>query len=285
MTNFGTILLLLVCVGIGYVVEPVIFSGISEFLEKKEDTGTAAAGASVAVKPQPPALDGASGHPPAPSIKVDLTKVAPEDFPEKVVIKVPLTISDAASGVTMELPKGTKVKPIRIQGSDLVIQPVGFPVESTVNVDQTNFKELAVPKMLERLRNTPAEPTPTPPAPPAVSPAPEVTPEPAPPATSPDPEPEPDPATPSTVRLDGAAIVALLKKDVQAGNVSEFKVSQVISWKAGDDMEFDGDTYQTGHVTFKAETVLGVQEHEAIALIEQGKVYKWIWAKTKLDMR
>lgn len=50
-------------------------------------------------------------------------------------------------------------------------------------------------------------------------------------------------------------------------------------------MEFDGDTYQTGRVSFKAETILGTQEHEAIALIEDGRVYKWMWARTKLEMR
>jgi len=91
--------------------------------------------------------------------------------------------------------------------------------------------------------------------------------------------------TPAAAKLDEAAIVALLKSDVQAGKVTEFKANQVTAWKAGEEMDFDGDTYQTGHVTFKAETILGVQEHEAIALIEDGKVHKWMWAKTKLEMR
>ena len=50
-------------------------------------------------------------------------------------------------------------------------------------------------------------------------------------------------------------------------------------------MEYDGATYQTGRVTFEAETILGKQEYKAIALIKNGEVAKWIWAKTQLEMR
>ena len=67
--------------------------------------------------------------------------------------------------------------------------------------------------------------------------------------------------------------------------VSEFKADQVTEWLAGEDMEFDGANYQTGMVTFEAETILGKQQQKAIALIENGKVVKWYWAKTKLEMR
>ncbi len=277
MTNLGTIILLIVCVGIGYVLEPIIFSGDNLLQEKTADT---AAGDTSGTAP-----DGTPGLPPAPAAGVDLTKITPEDFPEKVTLKAPHTISDAGSGITMTLEKGSMVKPVRIEGTDLVIQPAGIPVESKINIDRTNFKELAVPKMLDRLRNASVEPGSTPPAP---IPAPDATPEPAPPVTPPAPGADPAPApttTPATARLGESAIIALLKKDVQDGNVSEFKTSQVTSWEAGGDMEFDGDTYQTGRVTFEADTILGVQQHEAIALIEHGKVYKWIWAKTKLDMR
>lgn len=206
---------------------------------------------------------------PAPTIQVDLSKITAEDFPEKVELKIDYTISEASSGVTMQFKKGTKMKPLRIEGSDLIVQPVGLPVESKIDVDQTNFKELAVPKMLERLQNAVANQGSTP----------------VPPVASGDPTSETPTPTASGAKLDAAAVVALLKADVGAGKVTEFKANQVTEWKAGEEIDFDGETYQTGHVTFKAETILGVQEHEAIALIEGGKVYKWMWAKTKLEMR
>jgi serine/threonine protein kinase len=234
-------------------------------LEKESESGDNSTTVSPPSDPTP--------APPAPAIQVDLSKITPADFPAKVELKVDYSISDANSGVTMRLRMGTKVKPVRVEGSQLVIQPVGLPIESKIDVDSTNFKELAVPRMLERLQNAVANkgrsPTlPTPPVEPVMPSGPAA--------------PEPPPAA---GRLHEASIVDLLKSDVQAGKVTEFKANQVTAWKAGEKMQFNGDTYKTGRVTFKTETILGVQEHEAIALIEDGKIYKWVWAKTKLEMR
>jgi hypothetical protein len=271
MTNIGTVLLLIVCVGIGYVLEPIFFTDRDEVLTKPVEKPTSDVDPGVTTPPAEAPVP-RDQEPPAPIIEVDLSKITPDDFPAKVELKVPHTISDANSGVTMKLEKGIKVKPVRLDGGQLVIQLVGLPIESLIDVDSTNFKELAVPRMIERLQNAVANKEP----------------EPAPPATPVDSAFEPPvvtPPTPAAVKLDEAAIIALLKADVKAGKVTEFKASQVTGWEAGDELEFDGDTYQTGHVTFKAETILGVQEHEAIALIEDGKVYKWMWAKTKLEMR
>ena len=274
MTNIGTIILLIVCVGMGYVLEPMFFTATNNTKNPPVDEGLVdSSGNSVAANPAEPV------------IQLDLSKITPEDFPAKVELKVPYTISDANSGVTMQLKKGTKVKPVRVEGTDLIIQPVGLPIESKIAIDKTNFKALALPRMIERLQNAVAnnDPVPTPP----ITPVPPVTPPtPGPAVDPPTPPTPPAPApTPTVAKLDEAAIVALLKADVQAGKVTEFKANQVTAWKAGEEMDFDGDTYQTGHVTFKAETILGVQEHEAIALIEDGKVHKWMWAKTKLEMR
>lgn len=265
MTNIGTFILLLVCVAIGYVVEPIFFSESNR--SKKQVVDTEPSTDPVAPTPAPV----------TPEINMDLSKVTPEDFPEKVTLKKPITIADSSSGISMTLKQGVKVKPVRIEDGQLVITPVGLPLESKIAVDDTDFKSLALPKMLERLQNAVAKNDPMPPAEPA-APA-----EPAPPAPEPTPAP---PAEPEVAKsLDADAIVALMKKSVEGGKVTEFKANQVTEWKAGEEMEFDGDKYQTGHVTFKAETILGVQEHDAIALIEDGEIIKWMWAKTKLEMR
>jgi len=276
MTNLGSIILILICVGIGYVLEPIFIAdakkATQEDTEKPEDTDTP-----IAVAPAPTT-------PPEPEVQIDLTKITSEDFPEKVTLKAPMTVTDATGSVTMNLKKGIKVKPLRLDGSQLVIQPVGFPVEGKIHVDQTDFKKLAMPLMMARLQGGGAkkDPAPTPVPAPAPTPAPapvaKADPTPAPP------EPTPTPA-PAANKLDEAAIVALMKASVADGKVTEFKAAQVTSWKAGKDMDFDGESYQVGHVTFKAETILGVQEHDAIALINAGKIHKWMWAKTKLEMR
>jgi len=273
MTNLGTIILIIVCSIMGYAMEPMFFSGTDMTKKKPAEKVDAneEVPADAVVSPTTTAVDPAVEKPaPTPAIQIDLSKITPADFPAKVDLKVDYTIADANSGVTMQLKKGSKVKPLRIEGSDLIIQPVGLPIESKIDVDQTNFKELALPNMINRLQNTVADksPDPLPPVERADSPV----------------ETPPTPPSPAG-KLDEAAIVSLLKADVEAGKVTEFKANQVTQWNAGEEIDFDGETYQTGLVTFKAETILGVQEHEAIALIEDGKVYKWMWAKTKLEMR
>ena len=268
MTNLSTIIILLVGLGLGYVVEPMFVSGVNQ-KPAKQKAETRKGVRAKTPKPEDSITE------PTSKIQVDLSKITKEDYPEKVALKVPFTISDSESGVTVQLKAGSMVKPLSLAGTDLIIQPALMPIQSRINVDKTNFKELAVPKMLERMQKTTAgnDSQPAPPTPP----------EPVMSEPEPIPTPTPEPAPPT--KIDEATIVAILKKDVEAGKVTEFKANQVTVWKAGEDTEFDGKTYQTGLVTFKAETILGVQEHEAIALIESNKVYKWMWAKTKLEMR
>lgn len=272
MTPLGTIILVLVCVGLGYIVEPMFISGV------KNKPATQAAANADEEDPAGPKDPKPTPEEPdtTPTIEVDLSKITQDDFPDKVELKESYTVSDAESGTTVTLKAGSMVKPIRLQGSYLVIQPSLIPIQSAIHVDKTNFKELAVPKMLERIKNPVVAQNPDP-----VDPAPKD-PDPVAPG---DPDPSPDPTPTPAAKLGEAAIVALLKEDVAAGKVTEFKADQVTAWQAGNDMEFDGENYQTGRVTFKAETILGVQEHEAIALIKDGKVHKWMWAKTKLEMR
>lgn len=262
MTNAGPIILIIISIGIGYVLEPIFIADAKTTTEKEVEASDDSADEQVDI-PAPI---------PAPEVQVDLTKITSEDFPEKVSLKVPLTITDP-SGITMSLKKGNEVKPLRLEGDQLVVQPVGFPVEGKLHVDQTDFKKHAVVMMEKRMakQDTVAKSDPAP------------KPDPAPPAaTTPDSQPEPEPAK---NKLDESAIIAAMKASVANVKVTEFQAAQVTKWKAGKEMKFDGEVYQTGLVSFKAETILGVQEHDAIALIKDGSVLKWMWAKTKLEMR
>lgn len=288
MTNIGSLVLILVCVGIGYILEPIFFSGAESPstkpapVEEVEDDETADSDDSEVV----PAPDSDAEDV---EVQIDLSKVTEADFPAKVTLKKPCTLSDEDSGVTMQLKAGVKVKPIRLEGDQLVFQPVGLPIEGKIEISNTDFKELAAPLMLQRVQEEmdsgdsdstmDSEPEPDPIPVPELDPMPdpEVEPEPA-----EDPEPAPKSDTP---KVGGGDAVSLMKASVAADDVTEFEVAQVVSWKAGKPIKFDGKVYQTGLVTFKAETILGMQEHDAIALISKGAVVKWMWAKTKLEMR
>ncbi len=123
-------------------------------------------------------------------------------------------------------------------------------------------------------------------------PEPEPAPEPEPdPEPEPEPEPEPDqetmeepePAPAATLGEEG--IVKLMQESVKAGELKEFTFDQVLSWKAGEEEDFDGVTYQTGIAAYKTETIFGVKTIEAKALIGEGKIQKWIWAKSGLEIK
>ena len=187
---------------------------------------------------------------PVPTIKIDLSLVKPADFPETVSLRE--TFEIASDGLTLTLEQGAALNPIRLEGTDLVFKTKGMALEHVIDVDQTDFKELVLPVMNARIQRE-AEMKRIEDAMPVV--------------------------------LDEVAIVSCMQASVAEGDVSEFKADQVTEWVAGEGMEFDGANYQSGMVTFEAETILGKQQQKAIALIENGEVVKWCWAKTKLEMR
>jgi hypothetical protein len=47
----------------------------------------------------------------------------------------------------------------------------------------------------------------------------------------------------------------------------------------------DGQPFQTGSVTYKAETIFGVKTIQAKALIKGGKVQRWIWPKSGMEIK
>ena len=99
----------------------------------------------------------------------------------------------------------------------------------------------------------------------------------APPAASPT-------AQYSSIKLDKSAAIEVVKANILAGGVKEFKANQVNKHSFTDDFEYDGKNYQAVRINYTAETILGAQEHEALALLSGGKVSLWIWAKTQLEM-
>ncbi len=152
---------------------------------------------------------------------------------------------------------------------------------------------------------TPPEPEPEPaPEPPPVvkndpSPVPEPAPEPAPepppvadnggeemqePEPKPEPEPIPEPA-PTGTALGEEEIVKAMQESIQAGQIKEFTFDQVLGWKAGEKETVDGTEYQTGIAAYKAETIFGVKTIQAKALIQNGKVAKWIWTNTGMEIK
>jgi hypothetical protein len=109
------------------------------------------------------------------------------------------------------------------------------------------------------------------------------TPEPAPVIES-DPAPD-EPKVEPVVTLSEEEVINILKASVQARDVNEFEINDVISWKQADDELIGSDTFQVGMVTYKADTIFDEQQLEAKAIIKDGKVVKWLWPTTNTQMR
>ncbi|WP_193214705.1 hypothetical protein [Luteolibacter marinus] len=143
---------------------------------------------------------------------------------------------------------------------------------------------------------TPAPVTPPEPAePPAVvqadpEPEPEPVAEPPPvaqnePEEMKEPEPEPEPMPEPAASLGPEEIVKAMQESIKAKQVKEFAFEQVLGWKAGEEEDVDGEKYQTGLASYKAETIFGVKTIQAKALISGGKVVKWIWPNSGMEIK
>ena len=76
-----------------------------------------------------------------------------------------------------------------------------------------------------------------------------------------------------------------MQASVKAGQIKEFSFDQVLGWQADEDKESGGETFQTGMASYKAETIFGVKNIQAQALIKNGKVAKWIWPKSGMEIK
>jgi len=76
-----------------------------------------------------------------------------------------------------------------------------------------------------------------------------------------------------------------MKASINAGEIKEFTSDQVLDWQPGETETSDGESYQTGIASYKAETVFGVKTIQAKALIKGGKVAKWLWPKSGMEIK
>jgi hypothetical protein len=243
------------------------------------------------------------------SSMINLATLTPEQLPLLVLLKSDVKVIDPSSGVTMLIQAGNRVRLVRIEGSSAVVSPGEGPASGMVSVFDTDLMEqlLANPpeKVAQPMPAIPAatptggeseEPKTTPVPPPVPEPAPIPTPAPAPPA---EPMAEPAPvvpaeptapaepvAAPEPVAPAGVSdVVKVMQASIQGKQIAEFTFDQVLEWSAGADEVVDGETFQTGIASYKAETIFGMKTIQAKALIKGGKVQRWIWPKSGMDIK
>ena len=233
---------------------------------------------------------------PAVAPKMDLANLAPSQLPEKVLLSAEAKVADSASGVIMTIAAGSRVKPVRIDGDSLIFSPGEGPYVGKVSISDTDLlAQLAAkpPSPVAPVIVTPAAVPPVQePAAPVTGdsqePAPHAAPEPSPaPEAAPMPEPAPasPPAATPTPPAGSTDVVKAMQESVQAAQIKEFTFAQVLEWKAGSEESVDGETYQTGIASYKAETIFGVKTIQAKALLKGGKVQRWIWPKSGMEIK
>lgn len=221
---------------------------------------------------------------------IDLASIPADRLPAKVVLKAEAELVDGTSDLKVKVSAGSQINLIRLEGAYVIISPGAGSFEGKVPIGQTDLIE-----QITAMSDTPPpapEPTPTPEPTPEATPAPEPTPEPTPePAPTPEPTPAPEPApepapTPEPAPAGSGDPVAIMKSSIQAGEIKEFTFDQVLEWVAGEGTEtIDGQSYLTGIASYKAETVFGVKTIQAKALIQGGKVVRWLWPKSGMEIK
>ena len=222
--------------------------------------------------------------------EIDLASLTAEQLPQRVLLNTDVKVSDPASGVTMSIPAGNRVKLVRIERGNAVVSPSDGPFLGLVAVTDTDLlQQLAAnppssvaPASVVTLPQPIIPPTGDSEEPAVTTPEPPPTPEPA-PAVTPEPPPAVEPA--ATVAAGPTDVVKAMQDSIKAAQIKEFTFDQVLEWKAEAEEIVDGETYQTGLASYKAETIFGVKTIQAKALIKGNKVQCWIWPKSGMEIK
>ena len=229
--------------------------------------------------------------------QIDLANLTPDQLPPKVLLKSDVKVTDAASGTQMIMPAGNRVTLVRIEGGNAVVSPGEGSFLGLVPVTETDlFQQLVanppstktstepsappdIPAPIVSVADDSAEPAQTPVPPPAVvEPTPESTPE-----ATPTDDVAVDPA--SAPADDADQIVSAMQTSVKNAQITEFTFDQILDWKAESPEIVDGETYQTGLASYEAATIFGTKKIQAKALIKRGKVQRWIWPKSGMEIK
>lgn len=156
--------------------------------------------------------------------------------------------------------------------SPVEAEPVAVPQEPPVTIPESQPTAQAEPEPA-----TPVEPEPTASAEPEPAPQKAVTPEPQKPAQPAKPVP-----SANTREVD---VVKLMQSSIRKREISEFQYNDVTDWKQAPNETYQGNVFQVGIASYKAETVMGEKQILAKALIKDGKIVRWIWPKSGLQIK
>lgn len=256
---------------LGYLVEPRI---------RQDLTGVAPSAAEMAKNKQ------VILQPPGGAAAIKLTELTAAQLPESITIRTAAQVSHPTSGAAIALTPGNRVQLVKVRGGNAVIS-AGDPLsQGEIPVTDTDLIQQIEAAMtangtIPAFPRTPISVAPAPPPPVEVAPAPPA-PEAAP--TPPPAAPEPAPAA-APVVLTPEEVVKLMQDSIRASEVKEIVFAAAGEWKAEADETIDGEAFNVGTLSYKSETILGVKTMQAKALIQGGKIKRWVRPKTGVEIK
>lgn len=225
---------------------------------------------------------------------IDLRDVDEKDYPSKITLATSVILSNEEGLDPLPLETGSPVTPVQLVDTTLIVtSPLASHLTGRVSVFETSFVEdVAKKRMDRRLSEVAARDAQkgSEAADPGKKenmekPAQEmVKNEPKEEMVEPEPEPEPV-AEPEVVELTDEQLIAEMKASLQSGAIKELAMDSVQTWEVLPVEQFDGQEFRVGLATYQEMTILGQKTLQAKALFRDGKLVKWIHAKTGMQIR
>ncbi len=234
---------------------------------------------------------------------INLAEMRDSELPTEVKIVKPVQLPLVSGDGTKMLVKGDVVKLLNRREVMLIIESLDGLSKGEVGIDATDIFKTVAKAKFAKISGGGSEPTKPEPKPEKKEPVPdkeepkmadnkttvpevpEVKPAPEKVEEKPMKKPEPEPEPAASVKLTDEQMIEQMKASIKGGAVKEFSVDQVKSWKVGADEEIDGVKYRVGLAVYEAKTIFGVREVTAKALFAEGKLKKWVYANTGMQIR
>lgn len=230
------------------------------------------------------------------SYTINLDEVRDNELPETVTIENPTIIPTSGGEGQVRLRKGDVVTLLNRKDDSLIVEKPDSNGKGKISPKDTDLFQQLVKRIYEREAGgaiaaatppaTVVAPAPAPaPAAPAPAPVAKIDPVVSNPEPMPVVEPTPAPAPVEDTKLGDDEIIALMKDSIAGGAVKEFTSDQVKGWKTNGEETIDGTEYQTGLAAYEAATIFGVRPVQAKALIKDGKIERWVYAKSGMEIQ
>ncbi|PQJ29318.1 hypothetical protein BSZ32_13025 [Rubritalea profundi] len=92
-----------------------------------------------------------------------------------------------------------------------------------------------------------------------------------------------DTATPTM--MSESHVILVMQKSIKACELRGFNYDDVQALVQAGEEEFEGVHYQTGLATVNMTTIFGLKEQKVKALCSNGKVAKWLWAVSGVEVQ